>query len=162
MKKIKSEGIKTIFVDEVQRIPNLLNEVQSIMSKFPCQFILTGSSARKLKRGGANLLAGRAFERHLFPFTYNEIKDQFSLDNILLFGTLPPVVGSSRNDKIEILSAYTNTYLREEIQNEGITRNIGGFSRFLDMAAYQSGELLNYSNIRARMPIAQTHNTVVL
>lgn len=147
VEKIKMEGIKTIFVDEVQRVPNLLNEVQSIMRQFPCQFILTGSSARKLKRGGANLLAGRAFERRLFPFTYSEIKEQFRLDNVLLYGTLPPVVGSSKNDKIEILSAYANTYLREEIQNEGIARNIGGFSRFLDMAAFQSGELLNYSNI---------------
>ncbi len=148
IEKIENGGIKTIFIDEVQRAPALLNETQAIMRKYnSCRFILTGSSARKLKRGGANLLAGRAYERSLFPFTYSEIGDGFKLDDVLLYGALPPVIDADTDDKIEILSAYTNTYLREEIKNEGIARNVGGFSRFLDMAAYQSGELLNYSNI---------------
>ncbi len=145
--KIQSEKIKTIFVDEVQRVPILLNEVQSLMSEFQCQFILTGSSARKLKRGGANLLAGRAVVRYLFPFVYEEIKSQFDLDSILLFGSLPALFRKTKAEKIDILSAYTDTYLREEIQNEGIVRNLGGFSRFLDMAASQSGELISFSAI---------------
>jgi len=162
VEKIENEGIKTIFIDEVQRAPSLLNEVQSIMNKFKCQFILSGSSARKLKRGGANLLAGRAYERKLFPFTYAEISEHFKLEDVLLYGTLPPVTYADKEDKLEILSAYTNTYLREEIKNEGIVRNIGGFSRFLDMAAYQSGELLNYSNIARECQIPkQQYNHIM-
>jgi predicted AAA+ superfamily ATPase len=147
IEKIKHEHIKTIFIDEVQRIPILLNEVQFLMQNFDCQFILTGSSARKLKRGGANLLGGRAVERHLFPFVHEEIKDQFQLERVLLLGTLPSLTEQSTQEKIDILSAYAHTYLKEEIQNEGIVRNLGGFSRFLDMAASQFGELLSFSNI---------------
>ena len=147
IEKIKNENIKTIFIDEVQRLPSLLNEVQYLMQKFNCQFILTGSSSRKLKRGGANLLGGRALQRNLFPLTYEELKESFKLDDVLLFGTLPPIVNKSRKDKIEILTSYVNTYLREEIQSEGIVRNLGGFSRFLDMAGNQFGEITSYSNI---------------
>lgn len=146
--KIKTERIRTIFVDEIQRVPLLLNEIQLLLGKEKgCQFILTGSSARKLKRGAANLLAGRAVVRYLFPFVYDEIQAQFELDHALLFGTLPAIFGKPPDEQIEILSAYANTYLREEIQSEGIARNLGGFSRFLDMAAAQSGELVSFSAI---------------
>ena len=145
--KIKNEKVKTIFIDEVQRVPALLNEVQFLMQKYKCQFILTGSSARKLKRGSANLLGGRAVERHLFPLTYNEIKEDFKPEEILQYGSLPPVFTSTQKDKIDTLSSYANIYLREEIQAEGIVRNLGGFSRFLDMAASQFGEPTNYSSI---------------
>ena len=117
------------------------------MEQESCQFILTGSSARTLKRKSANLLAGRALERYLHPFTFQEIKVDFKLEDILLYGSLPPIFQKSRNEKIDILSAYTNTYLREEIQNEGIVRHLGGFSRFLDLAASQSGEILSFSSI---------------
>ena len=117
------------------------------MKDFDCQFILTGSSARKLRRGGANLLAGRAVERHLFPFIYQEIRNEFKLDETLLFGSLPPVVAKNRSEKIDLLSAYAYTYLKEEIQSEGIARNLGGFSRFLDLAASQFGELVSFSAI---------------
>ncbi len=146
--KIRGEGIRTIFIDEIQRVPLLLNEVQSLMEEFPsCRFILTGSSARKLRRGGANLLAGRAVERHLFPLLHEELKGQFYLEEVLRFGSLPALLGKSREEKIDFLTTYVHTYLQEEIQAEGIARNLGGFSRFLDMAAYQCGELLSFSAI---------------
>lgn len=147
IEKIKNEKIKTIFIDEVQRLPELLNEVQYLMQNFDCNFILTGSSARKLRRGGANLLGGRAVQRYLFPFTYEEIKNLFKLDDALLFGTLPPIIGKPNKEKIDVLNSYINSYLREEIQSEGIVRNLGGFSRFLDMSASQFGELTSYSAI---------------
>lgn len=144
--KIRHEGIRTIFVDEIQRIPFLLNEVQALMGESDCQFILTGSSARKLKRGGANLLAGRAVQRYLFPLTHEELKGRFDLEETLLFGSLPPIIDKNRKERADFLSTYVNTYLREEIQAESIVRNLGGFSRFLDMAASQSGELVSFSS----------------
>lgn len=147
IEKIKNEKIQTIFVDEVQRLPLLLNEVQYLVDNFDCQFILTGSSARKLKRGGGNLLGGRVIQRFLYPFVYKEIKEKFKLDDVLLFGSLPPIFGKLREEKTDTLNSYVNTYLREEIQAEGIVRNLGGFSRFLDMAAGQFGELTSYSEI---------------
>lgn len=145
--KINNEKIKYIFIDEVQRLPELLNEVQYLMQEFKCKFILSGSSARKLKRGGANLLGGRAIQRFLFPFTYNEIKDRFKLEDALFYGTLPPIIEKTNKEKSDILNSYVNTYLREEIQMEGIVRNLGGFSRFLDMSCSQFGELTSYSEI---------------
>ena len=147
IEKIESEHIKRIIIDEVQRIPALLNEVQYIMQHYQCQFILTGSSARKLKRGGTNLLAGRAIERRLYPLTHRELKDLFKLEDILRFGSLPAVMNKTKNEQRDILSTYVHTYLREEIQAEGIARNIGGFSKFLDLAASQFGEIVSYSSI---------------
>lgn len=147
LEKIRRERIQTIVLDEVQRVPALLNEVQALMQETSCQFILLGSSARKLRRGGANLLAGRAVERRLFPFVAEELKDQFDLQEALRFGTLPPILGRNRQEQVDILSTYVHTYLREEIQSEGLARNLGGFSRFLELAASQCGELVNYSAI---------------
>jgi predicted AAA+ superfamily ATPase len=143
--KIKNRGVQTIFVDEIQRVPDLLNEVHLLIEKHRCRFILSGSSARKLRRGGVNLLAGRAVERRLFPFVHAEIAGSFDLEEALRFGTLPAVHGLPTGEKIDILGAYANTYLREEIQQEGLVRNLGGFSRFLDVAAAQCGELVNFS-----------------
>ncbi len=147
IEKIKTEKIKTIIIDEVQRVPDLLNEVHHLIERFKVQFALSGSSARKLKRGNANLLAGRAVQRYLFPYIYEEIPDSFNLEEVLRFGTLPAVHGESVEDKIDILRTYTDTYLREEIMMEGIVRNIGAFSRFLEMAASQFGELVSFSSI---------------
>lgn len=147
IQKITREHIKIIFIDEIQRIPLLLNEVQYLMQNYSCQFILTGSSARKLKRGGANLLGGRAIERRLFPFVYEELKEQFHLEKVLRFGSLPPVVTRSKEQCEDFLSSYVHTYIKEEIQSEGLARNIGSFSKFLDMAASQFAELLSYSSI---------------
>ena len=147
IKKIADDKITTVFVDEIQRVPMLLNEVHYLMQHYDCQFILTGSSARKLKRGGANLLAGRAVQRRLFPFVFLEIESQFDIDDALLFGTLPAIFSKSPLEKKDILTAYVHTYLKEEIKSEGIVRNLGGFSRFLDIAASQFGEVVNFSNI---------------
>lgn len=147
VEKMQGEGIRTIFVDEIQRVSLLLNEIQALMKEFDCQFILTGSSARKLKRGGVNLLAGRAVERHLFPLVYEEWKGRFKLEDVLLFGTLPALLEKNRKEKVDFLSTYVHTYLREEIQSEGIVRNLGGFSRFLNMAASQFGELVSFSSV---------------
>ena len=147
LEKIEKEGIRRIFIDEIQRIPQLLNEIHHLIEKTSCQFILTGSSARKLRRGATNLLAGRAVQRTLFPFVYEEIADTFSLLDVLQFGTLPGVYGRKIDEKIDILRAYTETYLREEIIAEGLVRNLGGFSRFLDLAASQCGELISFTSI---------------
>lgn len=154
LKKIEKNGVKTIFVDEIQKIPDLLNEVQVLMDEQKAQFILTGSSARKLRKGGANLLGGRAVERFIFPFIFFELEDSFDLNDVLRFGSLPAVYGRSHNEMADILKSYTNVYLREEIQAEGIVRNLGGFSRFLDVAAGQFGELVSFSNIgrECRLP----------
>jgi predicted AAA+ superfamily ATPase len=147
--KLEQKLVDTIIIDEVQKIPELLSEVHALIDDYPsCRFILTGSSARKLKRGGADLLAGRALERRLFPLTYLELKDKYDLNTILLFGTLPPVVNTeSSQEKQDILSTYATTYLTEEIKAEGLSRNIGGFSRFLELAADHNGELINFSAI---------------
>ena len=141
-------GIRRFVLDEVQRVPDLLNEVHALLELHPdAQFIMLGSSARKLKRGGANLLGGRAVQRFLYPFTRAELGERFDLDDALRFGTLPPLLGLSAADKQDILRAYTETYLREEIQMEGLVRNLGGFYRFLDVAGSACGELLNFSNV---------------
>ena len=147
LEKIEKQGIRRIFVDEIQRIPELLNEVHFLIENTGCRFLMTGSSARKLRKGGINLLAGRAVQRRLFPFVYKEIADTFSLDEVLRFGTLPAVYGRSREEKFDILNSYSETYLREEIQAEGLVRNLGGFSRLLDLAAGQCGELISFTSI---------------
>jgi predicted AAA+ superfamily ATPase len=140
-------GVKTIFVDEVQRVPELLNEVHRLIEAHGVRFILTGSSARKLKRGGANLLAGRAATRRLHPLTAAEVGGGFDLERTLRFGSLPAVVTSDDDDARDLLRAYGETYLHEEIQAESIVRNLGGFARFLDVAAAQCGDILNYSSV---------------
>lgn len=144
--KIKG-GIQAIFIDEVQRIPELLNEVHFLIEKHHCQFIMSGSSARKLKRGSANLLAGRAFARYLFPLTFEELGETFQLNEVLQFGSLPAIFSLDKKSKQDFLSTYTETYLREEIQAEALVRNLGGYIRFLEVVAAQCGELVNYSAI---------------
>lgn len=145
--KLKNEEIKYVLIDEIQKVPQLLNAVQFIIDTFRIPVILTGSSARKLKRGMANLLGGRALQRFLYPFNWEEIKDIYMLEDVLSYGTLPPVVTAPENYRTDILVSYAETYIREEIQAEGIIRNVGSFSRFLDMAAAQFGEQLNYSEV---------------
>jgi len=146
--------IKYVIVDEVQKLPWILDEVHRVMesSKNPPYFILTGSSARKLKKNQANLLAGRAIEKQLFPFIYEELKSSdikvFNLDDVLQYGSLPKVYLASSNDlKYEILRAYTNTYMKEEIKEESLVRNLGAFNQFLLLAAEENGNTLNYSSI---------------
>ncbi|NOX37780.1 MAG: ATP-binding protein [Calditrichaeota bacterium] len=146
--QIQREKIRYIFVDEIQRLPTLLNDIHYLMEKYPqVQFILTGSSARKLRRGGYNLLAGRAIQRYLFPFVFQEIREWYTLDEILRFGTLPPLLYRHNNERVEILRAYVDTYLKEEIIAEAFARNVGGFYRFLELAAGQFTEIINYNAI---------------
>jgi predicted AAA+ superfamily ATPase len=154
LEKIGKEGVKRIFIDEIQRVPLLLNEIHHLIEETGCQFLLTGSSARKLRREGVNLLAGRAVQRRLFPFVYAEIASNFSLEEVLRFGSLPAVFGQEQEVKIDILKSYAEIYLKEEIQFEGLTRNLGNFSRFLDLAASQSGELLSYATIGRECQVA--------
>ncbi len=141
-------SVNTIFIDEVQRIPALLNEVQFLIDqKERRQFILSGSSARKLRRGRGNLLAGRAWTYNLFPLTLHEVGTT-KLSELLTFGTLPQNIAShSAHHKEENLRSYVEVYLKEEIEAEALSRNIGGFIRFLATAAQTNGEQINYSNI---------------
>jgi len=137
-----------VVIDEVQKVPQLLDLVHKLIKEKSFKFALTGSSARKLKRGSANLLAGRAFVYHLFPLTVSELEDQFSLDDALKYGTLPQIFElESNSDKAGFLKAYTETYLKEEIITEQIVRNLPPFRRFLDVAAQMNTKVINYSNI---------------
>ena len=143
--RIEKEGLRVICVDEIQRIPALLNEIHALIEKTDCRFVLSGSSARKLRRESVNLLGGRAAECRLFPFTVAELGKSFDLETALHHGTLPQVWGRPVGERREKLTAYVHTYLQEEIRAEGLSRNLGGFSRFLDLAGQQSGEILNAS-----------------
>lgn len=142
-----AQGCSTIFVDEVQRVPELLDEAHRLIEAHKVRFLFTGSSARKLMRGGANLLAGRASIRRLHPLTMAEQGKLFDLERTLRFGSLPAVVTSSDEDARELLRSYGDTYVREEVQAESLVRNLGGFARFLDVAASQCGDLLNASSV---------------
>lgn len=135
-----------IIVDEVQRIPDLLNEVHSLIESHGYQFALSGSSARKLKRGQANLLAGRALVKYMFPLIHAEYADLITLDEVLAFGTLPSIV-TDKETRIEQLEAYVGTYLQEEIKAEALTRNVTAFGRFLEVAALTNGQITNLANL---------------
>lgn len=126
-----------IIIDEVQKIPELLNEVHRLIESYKYRFILTGSSARKLRSKGINLLAGRALNYSMHPLTCQELGKDFSLDHAIHYGLLPSVY--TVHDPLHYLETYITTYLREEIQQEGITRNIGEFARFLEIASFFSG-----------------------
>ena len=137
---------QVILIDEVQRIPSILNSVQALIdSHGHLRFLLTGSSARKLRRGQANLLPGRILLEHLPPLVYWEIAERFDLRKALTIGTLPEVYLQEYGP--EILNSYVAGYLREEIQAEALTKDLASYSRFLDMAAELSGQYLNYSKV---------------
>lgn len=145
---------KTVIIDEVQRAPDLLDVVHALIEeKQGYQFILTGSSARKLKKAGVNLLAGRALLRHMAPFFAKELKDSFQLDRNLQLGMLPIVLDSPSPK--EVLKAYAGIYLKEEVQEEGIVRNVGDFARFLEIMSFSHASLLNVSNIARECQIAR-------
>jgi len=141
---IQASGKDLVVIDEVQKLPILLDEVHRIIESKQVRFLLTGSSARQLRRRNVNLLAGRVWRAELFPLVSAEIPD-FDLDRYLTFGGLPQVYGSS--DPHEELDAYANMYLREEIQAEGAVRSLPRFGRFLHIAALASGEVLNFTNV---------------
>jgi len=130
-------------VDEVQRLPNLLNEVHRAIETGCYRFVLSGSSSRKLKRSGVNLLAGRAIRKTMHPFVPCELKGDFNLDEVLQFGTIPTVWQAE--DKALTLEACAQMYLREEIQAEALVRNLPSFARFLPVAALMHGQVLNVS-----------------
>ena len=137
-----------IVIDEVQKIPKLLDVVHGLIQAKKFKFALTGSSARKLKRGSSNLLAGRAFVYKLFPMTFLELGDQFDLDVVLQRGSLPEIFNfKDDSDRIRYLNAYVQTYLHEEILEEQIIRKIEPFRHFLNVASQCNGEILNYSRI---------------
>lgn len=133
-----------VIIDEVQKIPVLLNEIHWLIENKKIGFILCGSSARKLKRGAANLLGGRAWGFNFYPLIYQEIPN-FNLLRALNHGLLPSHYLSDYPERS--LRAYVNTYLKEEIQAEGLVRNLAGFARFLDIVGFSHGEMLNYANI---------------
>jgi predicted AAA+ superfamily ATPase len=135
-----------IVIDEIQKCPELLDEVQLMIEERGLRFLLTGSSARKLKAAGTNLLGGRARTRSLHPFVYPEIKGSgFSLERVMERGLLPPHYLSNAPD--EDLAAYVDTYLAEEIAAEGLSRNLPGFARFLQTAATTNARMINYTNV---------------
>jgi predicted AAA+ superfamily ATPase len=138
-----------ICLDEIQKIPALLGEVHRLIENRRYRFALTSSSARKLKRGGADLLAGRAITRHMEGLMYSEMENAFNLDQVLQWGTLPMIVAFA-NDKAHVadtLSAYVHTYIREEIKEEGLVRKTEPFIRFLEIAALMNGQELNKENV---------------
>jgi len=141
-----SSEIRTVMIDEVQRIPALLDGVQSILDNHPrrFRFLLSGSSARKLRRGQANLLPGRVVLEHLHPLLARELGGAFNLDRALAHGTLPGIY-AERDPRLreQVLRSYVDAYLREEVQAEALVRNIGGYARLLDLVAASSGRILN-------------------
>jgi uncharacterized protein len=145
---------KIVIIDEIQKLPVLLDEVHSLIEEQGIHFLLTGSSARKLRRKGVNLLGGRARTRRLYPFIHQELKEQFDLLKALDRGFLPSVYLS--DEPYEDLEAYVGTYLKEEIAAEALVRNVPAFSRFLSVAGLCHGKIINYSNIAsdAEVPVS--------
>jgi predicted AAA+ superfamily ATPase len=144
----------TVVVDEVQRLPSLLNEVHRHLEERRLRFVLCGSSARKLKTAGTNLLAGRAVQRQLHPFLPEELGGDFDLEAALRWGTLPVVW--TAEDRADALSAYAQLYLKQEVQAEALVRNLPGFARFLPVAALFHGQVVNVSGIARDAGTART------
>lgn len=139
---------RQVVIDEIQRVPDLLNVVHQLIEekgRRPIQFILTGSSARKLKHSGVNLLAGRLLLKSMHPFMASELGSRFDLDRSLQYGMLPLVLGSE--SPAETLSAYAALYVREEVQAEGLVRNMGDFSRFLESISFSQGSVLSMAEV---------------
>ncbi len=146
---------KLIFIDEVQRIPSLLNTLQSLLDQpKPPRFLLTGSSARKLRRGHANLLPGRVHTYTLGPLVGGEIKGEVPLSRALSLGSLPGIWTETDSDVAQkTLRSYAGTYLKEEVQAEGLARNLEGFARFLNIAAAASGQFLDFSKLASQAQV---------
>ncbi len=135
-----------VFIDEIQKLPELLDEVHRLMEHRKLEFILTGSSARKLKRAGANLLAGRAHTYRMYPLSLKELGQQYEIETLLQTGTLPIVLRDPRMAS-ETLMSYVDTYLREEIKEEALVRRVEEFSRFLAIAGQLNASVLNFENL---------------
>ncbi len=145
-----------VIIDEVQKIPALLNEVHRLIEKKHYRFVLTGSSARSLRKKGVNLLAGRALTFSMYPLTSIELGSDFNLQTSLQYGHLPSIF--SEQDPARYLDAYVHTYLQEEVLQEGLTRSLGNFMRFSEIASFSQGCLLNLSEIAREVGI---HRKVV-
>jgi uncharacterized protein len=148
------DGFKDwVVIDEVQKAPKLLDEVHRLIEKKGYKFILTGSSARTLKRKGVNLLAGRALTYNIYPLTALELGNDFNLSDVLQYGSLAAI--SQEKDPKKYLEAYTGVYLREEVLQEGILRNIGDFARFLEVASFSQGSQINMNAIAREVGVSQ-------
>lgn len=139
---------KPVIVDEVQKLPALLDEVHRLIEERNLWFILTGSSARKLRRSGVNLLGGRAATKHMHPLTAHEMGQAFDFYECLKYGLLPSIHDPNKRLNPEsYLHSYVQTYLKEEVMQEGLTRNLGAFARFLEAASFSQGQLLNITEV---------------
>jgi len=145
---------KLVVIDEVQRLPLLLNEVHRLIETRNLHFLLTGSSARKLRRGGVNLLGGRARTKYLHPLTWFELGDKYDFNRAIVHGLLPSIYFSDEPE--EDLAAYAGTYLQQEIVAEGLTRNIPAFSRFLKVAAFCNATIVNFTNVANDAQVKRT------
>ncbi len=145
---------RIVVIDEIQRLPELLNEVHRLIEKGGRRFLLTGSSARKLRRSGVNLLGGRARTKYLHPLTFKELGDQFNLAKATERGLLPSIYFS--DDPRADLQSYAGAYLQQEIVAEGVTRNVPAFSRFLKVAAFYNGTIVNFTNIANDAQVKRT------
>ena len=134
-----------VIIDEIQKIPSLLDEIHRLIERRGLRFILTGSSARKLRRGGVNLLGGRALTLRMYPLTAAELKSDFDLQRALGHGLIPLAYRSE--DPRDFLESYIQVYLQEEIVQESLIRNIGSFTRFLESASFSQGSILNVSTV---------------
>ncbi|MEW5693326.1 MAG: ATP-binding protein [Candidatus Hydrogenedentota bacterium] len=134
-----------VIIDEVQRVPELLNEVHRLIERYNYKFVLTGSSARKIRKKGVNLLAGRALNYSMHPLTVSELGSDFNLEHSLKFGSLPSVY--SESDPKAYLESYVKMYLEQEVKQEGLTRNLGAFTRFLESASFSQGSVLNIAEV---------------
>jgi predicted AAA+ superfamily ATPase len=143
-----------VVVDEIQRLPSLLNEIHSLIEERGLRFVLLGSSARKLRRAGVNLLGGRATQKFLAPLLPSELGTDFSLAEALRFGSLPLVWNAP--SKREQLEGYVQLYLKEEIQAEALVRNLPGFARFLPVASLFHGQVLNVEGLARDSGVART------
>lgn len=142
-----------IVIDEVQRVPELLNTIHRLIESKKYRFLLTGSSARTLRKQGVNLLAGRALTYYMHPLIIQEIKEAFNFEHALHYGLLPMAV--DHQDPKKYLESYIQTYVREEVLQEGLTRNIGAFTRFLEIASFSQGSTLNYSEIAREISLSR-------
>lgn len=151
-------SIQWIILDEIQRLPELLNEVHSLIFDYPGRYLfaLSGSSARKLKKTEANLLAGRALNKKLFPLISQEIGPEFNIEQALFSGTLPFIYRLPLEEAHEVLDSYIETYFKEEIQQEALVRNLDSFFKFLQVAALTNGQILNISSIARDAGVARS------
>jgi predicted AAA+ superfamily ATPase len=146
-----------VVIDEVQKVPSLLNEVHELISRYGgrYKFAMSGSSARKLRRVNANLLAGRALDLKFYPLSFAEVGEDFDLDSILAYGTLPSVF-SEIEYKANLLTSYVGTYLKQEIQQEAMVEDIASFHRFLIVAGNMNGEIMNLASLARDASVARS------